>query len=115
MLSARSASRKGQRGTQAEEGARQSGERVTKGGQYRSYDQNSPAPVPFCESAGGPLQPRHRCSITRAQYRERFVAETELGLPDGQQHIHEVGVAIMQRVSNAGGPQGTAAKLDRRY
>jgi hypothetical protein len=56
------------------------------------------AAEPLGDEAGRQLQPRHRADIERAQQADLGVAEPELRLPDRQQHIEQVGVAIVQRV-----------------
>ena len=58
------------------------------------------------------LQRRHGAGEKPAQQRERAVAKAEFGLPDRQQHVDQVGVAVVQRMrgagdrERAGGPRG---------
>ena len=71
------------------------GERGAGGQQRRAAD-------PLGEQAGGHLKPGHRPGIERAQDADLGIAEAELRLPQRQQHIEQVGKAVMQRMGAAG-------------
>ncbi len=48
------------------------------------------------------LKPGHRADIERPQQPDLGIAEPELGLPQRQQHVQQVGVAVMQHMRAAG-------------
>ena len=58
--------------------------------------------------AGGDPQGSQAAHIEGAQDRQRAVAERELGLPDGQEHVDHVGEAVMQRMGEAGDREGAS-------
>ena len=60
------------------------------------------APSRSASSAGRNLQARHGAGVAGAQQPERRIAEAELGLPDRQHHVDQIGVAVVQRMRAAG-------------
>jgi hypothetical protein len=53
-------------------------------------------------AARGNLQRRHCAGVEAAEGREHPVAQAEFGLPDGQQDVEQVGVAVMQSMRGSG-------------
>ena len=66
------------------------------------------APKPLGQQPGGNLEARHGAGEEAAQQAELRIAEPELRLPDRQQHVDEIGVAVVQRVRAAGDAGGAA-------
>jgi len=54
------------------------------------------------QHAGRQLEAGHRAGIERPQCAHFGIAETELRLPQWQEHIEQVGEAVMQRMRSAG-------------
>jgi hypothetical protein len=66
--------------------------------------------VPPTKPAGQELEACHHAGIAAAQQSHHGVADGELRLPDRQQHIDQVGQAIVDGMRAAGGPQGAAGQ-----
>ena len=64
---------------------------------------------------GRHLQRGQRAHIQSAQHRQRAIAERELRLPDGQQHVDHVGETVVQCVGDPSQRQrALGAGLSRR-
>jgi hypothetical protein len=61
------------------------------------------------QAPGRQLQAGHRARIDAAQHGQRAVAEAEVRLPNWQQHVDHVGVAVVQRMRNTREPQHAGA------
>lgn len=98
MLRARTGARNRQCRAQAEQAAGASRKRVTAPRQRGAQREHDAAVDAFSQPARGKLQDGHRARVTRAKDRERGISQTEFGLPDRQQHIDQIAVAVVQRM-----------------
>src|SRR5262249_34931220 len=98
VLGASSGSRDGEGRRQAEEPSGRTRERVAERGERGPRGENRPSTEDRREPARGNLEDCHRPGIEAAERRQSPVPEAELRLPDGEQDVDHVGVAVVQRV-----------------
>ena len=72
----------------------------------RAEHEHGPRPEATSQRARRDLQGRHGAGMDGAQERQTRVAERELGLPHGQEHVDEIRVAVVQGVVRARHRQG---------
>ena len=78
------------------------GDEIADAGQRGAKAEQQRAADALGERARRHLEPGHRAGEQRAQQPDLGIAEAELGLPQRQQHIEEVGIAVMQHMRAAG-------------
>ena len=98
MLRAAAGARQRQREAQDDEAARGAGKRVARRADERAEHQHRAQAEPAGERGGRHLQPGQRADVERAQQRQGDVAEAELRLPDREEHVDQVGVAVVERM-----------------
>jgi len=105
MLRARSRARDRQRHAQADQAAGEPGERVAPGRQRGAEGENDAPAHPLRQPAGGQLECGHGAGIEAAEDGQHREAQAEFGLPDRQQDVDQVGVAVVQGMRRAGDRQ----------
>ncbi len=88
--------------------AAQSRQTIAKAGQGGAAREHGGCAPALGQKAGGNLQSRHGAGEHAAQQADRGIAEAELGLPDRQHDVDQIGIAVVQRV-RAGGDRQSAA------
>src|SRR6266436_5845327 len=101
MLGARTESPYEQRDQQQDKAGADAGDAIAKTSKRsagRQYDRRA---KPLGEKTAGNLQTCHRADEYAAQHAEFGKTQSKLGLPQRQQHIDEIRIAIMQRMRTA--------------
>ena len=83
------------------------GQQIADAGERGAERQDGRRAEPLGQQRGRDLEARHGAGKQAAQQAELRIAESELGLPDRQQHINEIGVAVVQCVRAAGDCRST--------
>ncbi len=110
MLRARAAAGDGQRHAQAQQAARHAGKGITERGQQGAEHQRGARAEHGGDAPRRQLQGRHGAGIDAAQDRQRAVVEAKIRLPDRQQGVDHVGVAVVQRMRRTGEPKYPLAR-----
>ena len=91
-----------QRGHQHGEAGAGAGQAIAEAGERGAEREHRGGAQPFGHQACRNLEARHGAGEQAAQQPELGIAEPELPLPDRQQDVDEIGVAVVQRVRPAG-------------
>jgi hypothetical protein len=75
-----------------------SGEEIADPGKRCPQTEDERSAEALGESPGRHLEAGHRADIERTQQPDFGIAEAELGLPQRQQHVEQVGKAVMQHM-----------------
>ena len=109
MLHAGAEAAQHQAAEQRDIAAAPSGQQKSKGGNRGAEDEQPAFAELFGEQPGRDLQRRHRTGIDRSQQPDLRQGEAEFRLPDRQEHIEKIAIAIMQRMRAAAGSQHAPA------
>ena len=85
-------------GPEAHAGA---GDQIADARQRCAQRQHQRQAKPLREQRGWNLESRHGAGVAGAQQTERRIADAELGLPERQHDVDQIGVAVVQRMCAA--------------
>ena len=113
MLRAAAGTAERESGAEADQAARGTGERVAARAEQRAEHQDGAGAEAVRETAGRHLQRSQRTVVEAAQQREGGEAQPELLLPDRQEHVDQVRIAVVQGMIDAGRHQRAPCSLCR--
>ncbi len=102
-----------QRGEQHPEPDAGAGDEIADPGQRGAEAEDQRPTKALGDRPGRDLEPGHRPDIERAQQTNRGVVEAELRLPQRQQHVEQIGIAVVQDMGAAGDAPSCAAPARR--
>ena len=102
MLNARTETADDEGGGQHRKTGAGAGEEIADAGERGTGRQQRRAADTLGELTSGDLKPGHRPGIEGAQNADLGIAKAKLRLPQRQQHIEQIGKAVVQRVGAAG-------------
>src|SRR5450756_2182660 len=91
-----------QRGHQRGDAAAEAGEAIAEAGERGAEREHDRRAEPLGQQARGNLKASERAGEYRLHQPERGKAEAEFVLPDRQQDVDQVGIAVVQRMRAAG-------------